>query len=58
MLRTPSLPLESTLTGDRDRRSLWIAEKKARRARLEAEQGARQPIGDEPGESRAHNSEI
>jgi N6-adenosine-specific RNA methylase IME4 len=42
MLRTPSRPLESTITGDRDRRSLRMTEKKARRARLEAELGARQ----------------
>ena len=42
MLRTASCPLGSTMTNDRDRRSLRIAEKKARRARLEAELGARQ----------------
>jgi hypothetical protein len=42
MVKTPSCALESTMMGDRDRRSLRIAEKKARRARLEAELGARQ----------------
>ena len=42
MLKTARCPLETTMTGDRDRRSLRIAEKKARRARLEAELGARQ----------------